>query len=174
MLRKKEKKYSFADIIDIVLMSGGIFFGILFFFGTMFLNHNFMIPKPAVFIMLLSFFTGGLGSMRLLLRQKEKKIEELEELLPPQYVAMPNPHFPLQPIQPNTIPPQQNPQVIVDLEVKFLEAITQKNGKITLIEAVVLTRESIDKLLPIIEKLQNKGVLGTEILENGQIVYVAF
>lgn len=172
--QKNDKKYTVADIIDFIFALGGIGFGTLLFFFMMSFNH-FHIPKPAVFIDLFAFFMGGLGTTRLLLRQKQNKIDELEDLLPPQRIAQ-HTHYP-ENILPNLSLNQSNLRTQIssfetDLEVRFLEALVHKKNRITLVEAVILVRESIDKLLPVIEKLQQRGIIGTEIEENGQMVYV--
>ncbi|TAE71039.1 MAG: hypothetical protein EAZ85_10925 [Bacteroidetes bacterium] len=170
-----DKKYSFADIVDFIFALGGIGFGVGLLFLIMTFNRGFYVPKPALLIDLLAFFMGGLGTVRLLLRQKQNKIDELEELLPPQRMVQ-HSHYPE-----NNLPSHSsnNPNVRIpistyeaDLEVRFLEALVHKKNRITLVEAVILVRESIDKLLPVIEKLQKRGIIGTEIEENGQIVYV--
>lgn len=173
--QKSDKKYTITDIIDFILALGGLGFGTLILFAVMTFNHNFMIPKSALLIDLLAFFIGGLGTTRLLLRQKQNKIDELEEFLPSQRVIQ-HTHY-----SENVLPHlsyngsnlrTQISSFEADLEVRFLEALVHKKNRITLVEAVILVRESIDKLLPTIEKLQQKGIIGTEIEENGQIVYV--
>ncbi len=172
---KNDKKYNLSDIFDFILAIGGLGFGTLLFFMAMSFNHGFMIPKPALLIDLIAFFLGGLGTTRILLRQKQNRIDELEDFLPPQRHLQHSSYSSHEPIlaQPSN---NQNLRVASsyqgDLEVRFLEALVHKKNRITLVEAVILVRESIDILLPVIEKLQQKGIIGTEIEENGQIVYV--
>ncbi len=170
---KNDKKYTFSDIIDFFLILGGLGIG-TFLFLVMMAQPRFMLPKPVFFIDILLLFLGSIGTGRLLLRQKQDKIEELESLLPPSHAHhLQSPNHNLTSHSHTHIQQQRISSYEADLEVRFLEALMQKKGKISLVEAVILVRESIDTLIPIIEKLQKRGIIGTEIEENGQIVYVS-
>ncbi len=170
-MKKDDKKYTFSDIVDFFLMIGGLGLGGIFLLMILF-QPRFMIPKPLLLIDLLLLALGSIGSTRMLLRQKQNEIDELEELLPPtaQNRLQSFAQTPISQVSNTNI---RNIAIEGDLEVRFLEALLHKKGRISLVEAVVLVRESIDKLLPIIERLQAKGIIGTEIEENGQIVYVS-
>lgn len=175
---KDEKKYTFSDIIDFILMLGGWGIGGFLLF-IMLAQPRFSIPKPFVFFDLILLFLGTIGGTRMLLRQKQDRIEELESLLPsttPNYMLQSppqtTPQTNLHSLQ-TTAPVTRISSYEAELEVRFLEALMQKKGRISLVEAVILVRESIDKLLPIIEKLQSKGIIGTEIEPSGQIMYVS-
>lgn len=142
-----KNKFSISDIIDALLAIGG--------FGFVLIILATLVPFKGFLVLLGALGIGSLGIGRILLRQKKHKNQMLE-----------NPSV------------NNNPQFISqknyqdDLEVRFLEALILQKGRITLTEAVVLVRESVDKLLPIIQRLQSKGVIGTDIDDKGQIVYI--
>jgi hypothetical protein len=149
----KKTKLTIADIIDGLMMIGG--FGFVLSILAMIPSHGNLIAFQGLLLLLGSFGIGSLGTARLLLRQKENKIQALQSSLMPQQL---------------TQIPQNTPKD--DLEIRFLEALLLQKGRITLTEAVVLVRESIDKLQPVIQRLQQKGVIGTDVDDKGQIVYV--
>jgi hypothetical protein len=58
------------------------------------------------------------------------------------------------------------------LEVRIMDVLALKQGRFTLIEAVVYLREPIDQVLPTLEKLQQSGIIGTDVSDTGEIIYV--
>lgn len=151
----KKKTYSLSDIVDLLLTFGG--FGFTLFILSIWIPSLLsvpLVPLKGVLVLLASFGIGSLGASRLLIRKKSKNklIEDSSTKRSKMQLNQVN--------------------YAEDLEIRFLEALTLQKGRITLTEAVVLIRESVDKLLPIIRKLQLQGVVGTEVDDKGQIFYV--
>ncbi len=171
--KKTEKQYTFSDIIDAILMVGGFGLSLVICMGVV-IADDFFLPKSMFLLQTIALVTMGIGVTRRLVRQKQNKIDELEEFLPPAHFT----HSLQSPNQTQNTTPytnsfSRNTHFDDSLEARFLEALIYKQGRITLVETVILMRESIDKILPIIEKLQSKGIIGTELAENGQIIYVS-
>jgi len=58
-----------------------------------------------------------------------------------------------------------------DLEVRLLDALALKKGQFTLVEAVVLLREPVDWVLPMLERLQQHGIGGSDVSNTGELLY---
>ncbi len=171
---KNEQKYTFGDILDALFTIGGFGLSVIICIVAFF-EADFMVSKALFFLQTLGLIAGGTGLTRRLLRQKQKQIEELEELVPPHLLPnnTQNTNQTLSSANSPQKPFYKLPNYEDSLEARFLEALIYKKGKITMVEAVILLRESVDKIIPIIENLQSKGIIGTEIAENGQLVYVS-
>ncbi len=160
-MKDKDKQFSLDDLLDTALILGGFGF-------VLSVCSSVMIPVQGILLLASLLGVSSLGLGRLLTRRKQKKIDALEEIIAqhaPQLLERPS----------RTKPSQQQllPNSMADdLEIRFLEALTQQKGRITLTEAVVLLRVAVDKLLPVIERLQHKGIIGAEVSDSGQIIYV--
>ncbi len=160
-MKKEEPQFTLSDLIDILLWLGG--------FGFPLVILPQVVPIQGFMLLAGSLFLGGLGLARFVGRKKQRKIDELERLI--------DRHLPELLEQPDNriariASRQALPQTTDELEVKFLEALILQKGRITLTEAAVLTHISIDKLMKIVERLQHKGIIGAEVSDSGQIIYV--
>ncbi|GAB4131316.1 MAG: hypothetical protein OHK0045_24140 [Raineya sp.] len=160
-MNKEKTRLKLSDLIDFASCVGG--FGFLF---TIIAQQN--ISPIGLLILLGSSSLGALGLARLVGKKKQKRINELENLL--------NTHLPelLEKSSHSTNNIAKKSALgsnTEDLEVNFLEALVLQKGRITLTEAVILTRTPIDRVMRVVENLQEKGVIGTEVSESGQIVY---
>lgn len=160
-MKSKDKQFSLGDLLDIALILGG--------FGFVLSVLIMLVPPKGALLLASLIGVAGLGLGRILTRRKQKKINTLEE----QIIAHQIPELLEKPISTKHTQKQilQN-SATDDIEIRFLEALIQQNGRITLTEAVVLLRVAVDKLLPVIERLQHKGIIGAEVSDSGQIIYV--
>lgn len=160
-----EKKYTFSDIVDTLIACAGLgFASLLTLFIIMDRGH---VPPPAVLITIMGWLTGGIGGYRLLNRRNKKLTEELKQLKQghqPYTQNLPTSTFQREPAQ---IPQPEN----ATLEVRILDLLAMRKGRITLLEAVVYLREPIDKVKPILEKLQRDGFIGVDVSETGELIY---
>lgn len=163
---ENEKKYTFGDIVDALLGFGGISIAALLTF-IIFMGHQ--VPIPALLIVLGSWITGGAGSYRLFSRQNKKLKEEIKQLqqgYPQRSNALPA-NLPTHAMQAQHLPATQ----AVSLEVRILDLLAMRKGRITLLEAVVYLREPIDQVKPVLEKLQRDGFIGVDVSESGELIY---
>jgi hypothetical protein len=144
----EKQEFFFSKWFDRLLAFGGTGGGLTLLGACMTSIH---IPHEAVLMTVVSFGLGALGISRLQKRHYEKLLEQVKN--PPQ-------------------PAIANP-AMGDLEIRLLDMLALKKGQFSLIEAVVLLREPIDKVLPILEKLQRQGMLGTEVSDTGEIIYTS-
>ncbi len=160
-----EKKYSFSDIVDVLLGMGGLGFSSLM---TMFIFIAHHVPPPAFFILMGGWLAGGIGGYRLLNRRNKKLTEELHQLKQgghqPSSYNLPTSTYQREIGQ---IPQNDHPT----LEVRILDLLAMRKGRITLLEAVVYLREPIDRIKPILEKLQRDGFIGVDVSESGELIY---
>jgi|GEM_PF-2996009 len=160
-----EKKYTFSDITDIILTLGGLGFSTFITFAIFSAHFT---PLPAFIVVATGWLTGGIGGYRLMNRRNEKLTEELKQLRQgsPTYAQS----LPATSSYQREIIHAPQPEAVA-LEVRILDLLAMRKGRITLLETVVYLREPIDKVKPVLEKLQHDGFIGVDVSETGELIY---
>jgi hypothetical protein len=146
----ENKKFSFHKLLDRLLAIGGTGVGAALLGACLSSGH---VPPQAVLMTFVSFGVGALGGFRLQKRHYEALLAKAQGTTP----SAPG------------LPADSTP----DLEVRLLDMLALKKGQFSLVEAVVMLREPIDRVLPVLEKLRKQGVLGTEVSDAGEILYTS-
>ena len=164
-----KKKFSFQDIIDILFSFGGMGIATLL---TLFIFSGHHIPPPAFLTVMGAWLAGGIGGYRFLNRRNKELKEEIQALTQGQGAHRQSATLGASSFQREI---QHAPAQIADsvsLEVRILDFMAMKKGRITILEAVVYLREPIDKVKPVLDKLQRDGFIRVDVSETGELIYV--
>lgn len=164
-----KKNFSFQDIVDIFLNFGGIAIGSLLTLAIFMAHH---VPPPAFLMVMGAWLAGGIGGYRLLNRRNKELKEEIQYLTQGQNRQPSSNQLGASSFQREIHQAHAQIGDSVALEVRILDFMAMKKGRITILEAVVYLREPIDKVKPVLEKLQRDGFIRVDVSETGELIYV--